>query len=63
MRLALCLFKYFPYGGLQRNCLAVAKELMARDHDVTIYTASWEGVRVEGLQVELINVKGIKTTE
>ena len=43
MKLALCLFKYFPYGGLQRNFLAIAQELIARGHELTVYTGSWGG--------------------
>ncbi|MEE8059201.1 MAG: glycosyltransferase family 4 protein [Pseudomonadales bacterium] len=58
MKLALCLFKYFPYGGLQRNFLAIARELMARSHDVVIYTGSWEGERPEGLQVVILPTTG-----
>ena len=59
MKLALCVFKYFPYGGLQRNFLAITQELMGRGHDVMVYTGSWEGDKPSGLSVELIDVQGI----
>lgn len=43
MNIALCLFKFFPYGGLQRDFLNIAKELVKRGHNVRVYTQSWEG--------------------
>ena len=58
MKLALCLFRYFPYGGLQRNFLAIAQELMGRGHDIVVYTGRWEGASVDGLEVHLLPVSG-----
>ena len=43
MTLAFCLFKYFPYGGLQRKLLLIAGICKARGHRVDIYTRSWDG--------------------
>lgn len=43
MKLALALFEYFPYGGLQRDMLAIAQAACARDHSVTIFTRHWRG--------------------
>ncbi|ARN73895.1 glycosyltransferase family 4 protein [Oceanicoccus sagamiensis] len=57
MKIALCLFKYFPYGGLQRNFLAIAEELLKRDHDITVYTGEWEGDCPSDLQLTLLPVK------
>lgn len=59
MKLALCLFTYFPYGGLQRNFLTIAQELVERGHDVTVYTGVWEGDCPAKLKVEVLPVKGI----
>jgi UDP-glucose:(heptosyl)LPS alpha-1,3-glucosyltransferase len=58
MKLALCVFKYFPYGGLQRNFLAIAQELVRRGHNVTVYTGEWEGERPDGVNIELIVTAG-----
>jgi len=58
MDLALCLFKYFPYGGLQRDCLKIAKAALAKQHRVTCYTMAWEGEVPKGLLVKLIDAKG-----
>ncbi len=54
MQLAFCLFKYFPYGGLQRDFLKIARECHARGHSIRVYTAKWEGEKPE--QFEIIRV-------
>lgn len=58
MKLALALFHYFPYGGLERDMLAIAREAMARGHEVRIFTTAWEGAEPEGLQIRKLPVKG-----
>lgn len=67
MLIALCLFKYFPYGGLQRDFLAIGKELYKLGHQIRVYTRSWQGdkpsefdiieVRVRALTNHSANVK------
>ncbi|SMC44783.1 UDP-glucose:(heptosyl)LPS alpha-1,3-glucosyltransferase [Desulfocicer vacuolatum DSM 3385] len=59
LKLAFCLFKYFPFGGLQVNFINIAKECMARGHKVIAYTISWEGDRPPGLDINIIKVKGL----
>ncbi len=58
MRLAFCLFKYFPYGGLQRKMLSIAKICRGRGYIVDIYTRSWDGPMPEKMKVYLIPAKG-----
>ena len=43
MRLAFVLFKYFPYGGLQRDCIKIAEECIKRGHSVDIVANSASG--------------------
>jgi UDP-glucose:(heptosyl)LPS alpha-1,3-glucosyltransferase len=43
VRLAFCLFRYFPYGGLQRDFLHIVKLCLARGDSVTVYAMKWEG--------------------
>src|SRR5690242_10754272 len=43
MKLAFALYKYFPFGGLQRDMLAIARECAARGHQVQIFCQSWSG--------------------
>lgn len=58
MRLAFCLFKYFPFGGLQRDFLRIAKECVRRGHQVVVYTMAWEGERDPDISIEIIPVRG-----
>ncbi len=57
MKLAFCLFKYFPYGGLQRKMAQIAAICRDRGHKVEVFTRSWEGERPQGLKVTLIPVR------
>lgn len=59
MHLALCLYKYFPYGGLQRDMVDIARTLAARQHTVTIYCGSWRGARLDGVTIEILPPKGL----
>ena len=43
MRFAFIIFKYFPFGGMQRDMLRTASELVKRGHEVEIFTMSWQG--------------------
>jgi UDP-glucose:(heptosyl)LPS alpha-1,3-glucosyltransferase len=54
MKLALCLYKYFPYGGLQRDFLRILKECHQRGHSVHVYTAEWQGERPNGVALHVL---------
>lgn len=56
MKLAFCLFKYFPYGGLARDFIRIAQECHARGHEIHVYTMSWQGDTVPELHLHLIDV-------
>ena len=58
MNLAFALYKYFPYGGLQRDMLRIAQACVARGSAVTIYCADWQGAIPADIRVEHIAVKG-----
>ena len=59
MKLAFALFKYFPYGGLERDFLRIAKECQSRGHEISVYSFIWEGEVPDGFNLTLIPVKGI----
>ncbi len=59
MNLAFCLFKYFPYGGLQRDCLRIAHACKARGHQVVILTSQWQGDKPAEFNIEVLPVSGI----
>ena len=56
MKLALAIVSLFPGGGLQRDCMAIARLLDAQGHDVTIFTSRLEGGVGDDLQVEVLPV-------
>lgn len=62
MKLALVLYRYFPYGGLQRDCLAIAQAAQARGHQVTLYARQWEGPLPDILTVVILPSKGWDNT-
>jgi len=60
MKLAFCLFKYFPFGGMQRDFLRIARECRDRGHEVHVYTMSWEGAKEPGFHIHLIPAAGLQ---
>lgn len=61
MKLAFCLYKYFPFGGMQRNFLKIAKECTNRGHEITVYTMIWEGERPDFLDIVIVHVSSISS--
>jgi UDP-glucose:(heptosyl)LPS alpha-1,3-glucosyltransferase len=58
MKFAFLIFKYFPYGGVQRDMLRIAKDCVALGHQVTIFTGEWRGQLPAGIEVRLLNAQG-----
>ncbi|MCK5914102.1 MAG: glycosyltransferase, partial [Desulfuromusa sp.] len=56
MRLAFVLFKYFPYGGLQRDCVKIAQECVQRGHQVDLFALNVSGDVPDGLRLRRISV-------
>ena len=56
MQLAFCLYKYFPFGGLQRDFLRIAQACQARGHAIRVYTLGWEGEIPHGFEVVVVPV-------
>lgn len=57
MIVAFCLFKYFPFGGLQRDFIRVARTVASRGHQVRVYAQSWEGECPSEFELILLPVK------
>lgn len=58
MKFAFVIFKYFPFGGAQRDMLRTAGHLVEMGHTVDIYTLSWAGdAPRDGIKVHVIPVK------
>ena len=43
MKLAFCLYKFFRYGGLERDFLKIATVCYKRGHSIHVFTMKWEG--------------------
>lgn len=59
MRLAFLIFRYFPYGGLQRNFLDIARLCRARGHDLSAFTMEWSGEKPTDFPVSVIKSSGL----
>lgn len=59
MKLAICLFNYFPYGGLERNFLKISRECLTRGHTVDVFTMRWEGEKPDGISVSELAPQGL----
>lgn len=57
MQLAFILYKYFPFGGLQRDFLRIAQECQNRGHLIRVYTMSWQGDIPRGFEVIIVPIK------
>lgn len=56
MKLAFCLFKYFPYSGLSRDLMRVLQECHRRGHELHVYVSEWQGERPEGVNINVLSV-------
>ena len=60
MQLAFAIYKYFPFGGIQRDLLKIARAALDRGHRVRIYAIRWEApLPEEELEIHLIPVEAI----
>ena len=66
MKLAFVIFRYFPFGGLQRDMLGLAQFFQQQGHSVTIFCEHWQGEKLPAIDVieipgrGLFNVAGVK---
>ena len=56
LKLAFCLYKYFPQGGLQLDFLHIAKDCQRRGHEIRVYTLEWVGDIPDGFEVITVPV-------
>ena len=57
MKFAFIIFKYFPFGGMQRDTLRTANELVKRGHAVEIFTMTWQGDMPANIKVHVLPQK------
>lgn len=51
----MLLFRYFPWGGMQRNFLRIARACLQRGYAVDVYTLDWQGERLPGLEIQVLD--------
>ena len=56
MKLCFVIFKYFPYGGLQKSFINIVKACVESGMQLTVLTLSWEGEVPPN--VEVVELKG-----
>ena len=57
MKFAFCVFKYFPFGGMQKNLVRIAGRCLEHGHKVEIFTMHWEGAVLDNIKVNIIPIK------
>ena len=58
MKIAFVLYKYFPFGGVQRDCLHIAQVMQSRGHEVELLCIEWNGDEPAGIPVYRFTVAG-----
>lgn len=58
MKMAFLIYSWFPHGGQQRDLMRLARECIARGHEVEVHTMRWLGPMPEGVRVNRIPARG-----
>ncbi|MFZ5998720.1 MAG: glycosyltransferase family 4 protein [Nitrospirota bacterium] len=58
MRFAFYLYKYFPFGGLQRDFMRIAQICLERGHSIDVAAMEWNGDIPPGMSLSVLPVKG-----
>ena len=59
MKLSFLIYRYFPYGGQQRDLLRIVNTCLERGHEVEVYTLQWQGDMPPGLEIKIVPVKAM----
>jgi UDP-glucose:(heptosyl)LPS alpha-1,3-glucosyltransferase len=57
MKIAVCLYKYFPFGGLARDFLNIMTICRDRGYDIDVYVMEWHGDFLEGFNIHVVETK------
>ena len=58
MRLAVCLYKFFPFGGLSRDFVRIMDALLTTEDTVDVFCIEWQGDVPPQFNITLISAKG-----
>ena len=59
MQLAFLLYKYFPYGGMQRDFRRFVEESQKRGHACRVYYISWQGEELADADLRQVPVSAL----
>ena len=59
MKFIFAIYRFFPYGGLQKDFLRMAEEVVRRGHSLTVLAAEWEGEKPSGVELVILKVSGL----
>lgn len=59
VKLAFLLYKYFPYGGMQRDFRRFVEECQQRGHQCRVYYHSWQGEPLHGTDLRAVPVSAL----
>lgn len=57
MKIAFCLYQYFPYGGLQRDFMRIAQECLKQKHRVRVYVIYWQGDYPKNMDIIIVPIR------
>ena len=58
MRFGIFLRHYFPYGGLQRDALRLARAAQDLGHSPVVVVSAWEGSKPNEMDIRIIHARG-----
>lgn len=58
MKLAVCLYKFFPFGGLARDFIRIMQACLQEGDEVDVYVMEWQGELPDNMQVHVIETSG-----
>lgn len=58
MKFAIFLQHYFPYGGLQRDAVRLARAALAAGHQPELIVSTWEGERIPDIHIKILAAGG-----
>jgi len=58
MKIGFVLYDYYPFGGLQEDCLATAVAVTQRGHEAHIFTRTWKGEQPEAIHTHILGKVG-----
>ena len=62
MRFLLAIYRYNPFGGLQRDTYRLIQELNGRGHHVVVFTTAWDGPEPPaGTEIELVPASKLRS--